>query len=153
MKSPIPLILLYLAIITALIFAIYEPTKALDFGAADHFQPLRMVEMPNHSEEQIQIINYAYEISNQNKTFVYLLKAENGNISPQTVHDNGANAVGTDHGLCGISDYYHPEIVNDPRFLSDWQWQVRECYRLFTGGTKFYGLSRIDKVKHFFKFN
>lgn len=97
-----------------------------------------------HSQEQQKVIDYAWEISN-NMRFIYLLTAENGQYNHDRVHPNHANTVGTDRGYCGINDYYHPTIINDPRFLSDWKWQMRECLRLYQNGTTFYGIIRYDK--------
>jgi hypothetical protein len=109
------------------------------------------VDMPNHSKDQISYINYAYRISD-NKDFIFLLKAENGNIDPYRRHNPSKNVVGVDWGFCGINDYWHAEIVNDPRFF-DWQWQIEKCLELYKRGEKFYGLSQIHKVKHNFEFN
>lgn len=44
-----------------------------------------------------------------------------------------------DWGFCGVSDFYHWDIVEDERFLSDPYWQLEQCYELYTGGTTFYG--------------
>lgn len=111
---------------------------------------LPYVSMPNHSLEQIMYMNYAWEVSHD-KTFLYLLKAENGQVSPYRKHTS--SSIGTDWGFCGINDYYHPEVVNSPEFLTDWRGQIVTCYRMYKEGVRFYGLDKIDKVKHFFKFN
>lgn len=47
--------------------------------------------------------------------------------------------------FCQISQIYHPEIVNDPQFRNDWQWQIRKCNELLKWGTKFYARNRIIK--------
>lgn len=44
--------------------------------------------------------------------------------------------------LCQISRKYHPEIVNDPRFWNDWEWQINKCEELRKWGTKFYAPQR-----------
>jgi hypothetical protein len=48
-------------------------------------------------------------------------------------------------GYCQISQIYHPEIVNDPQFWNDWQWQIRKCNELLRWWTKFYARNRIIK--------
>ena len=70
-----------------------------------------------------------------------MLNGENGRWDYQRVHNPSANAVGTDMGFCGVNSYWHPEIVNDERFMTDWQWQMDTCYQLWAGGTTFYGYS------------
>ena len=96
------------------------------------------VTMPNHSLEQITYINYAWEIS-QDKEFLYMLKAENGEVS----HDRRSNYFNNgsrepSYGFCQIHKGYHPEIVNDPRFFSDPLWQLEKCLELWENGTAFY---------------
>jgi len=44
-------------------------------------------------------------------------------------------------GMCGISDFYYREIVNDKSFKK-WKWQVKKCYDLYKGGTRFYGFEK-----------
>jgi len=106
------------------------------------------------SKEQQEIVCYAWDVSAHDKTFIYLLKAENGEIDSTTKHRLPYRRNGkqyNDYGLCGVSEYYYPEITNDPRF-KDWRWQVEQCYRLYKGGTKFYGRNNIPLVKKFFIF-
>ena len=43
------------------------------------------------------------------------------------------------YGHCQIHSYYHPKTTNDNRF-SDSYWQLDQCWKLYKGGTKFYGL-------------
>jgi len=47
--------------------------------------------------------------------------------------------VHNDHGFCGVSDGYYKHIYENPRFKSDWKWQIEQCHSLYKGGTKFYG--------------
>lgn len=98
------------------------------------------------SQEQNTLIAWAYDKWRDEK-FIYLLEAESGmrNIA----HDNSKNVVGTDHGYCGINDYWHPEIVNDKRFSDDY-WQLEQCYKLYSTGTVFYGINHISKVRRNF---
>lgn len=100
------------------------------------------------SPEQQEKVHYAWEIS-KDPDFVYLLEAENGLWTHTRRHDPENNVVGVDWGLCGTNDYWHPQRVNDPRFMTDWKWQVRECLTMYNGGTTFYG--NIPKAKHNFE--
>jgi hypothetical protein len=109
--------------------------------------PPRLAE--GHSPGQQEVINLAWEVSNQDVRFLYLLTAENGEYSYQRTHPNHANTVGTDHGLCGVNDYFHPNITNDPRFKTDIKWQMDQCYKLYQGGTTFYGIIRYDRNANF----
>lgn len=101
-----------------------------------------------HTAEQQVYIDYAWDIS-KDPNFVYLLKAESGALSPTAL----SRAVGgngyRDVGLCQINKGYHKDIVNDPRF-ADYKWQLEQCYQMYKNGVKFYGKSRIWKVKKFF---
>jgi hypothetical protein len=97
-----------------------------------------------HSQEQQNVIDYAWEVSNGDMRFIYLLTTENGQYTFTRQHPSQSNTVGIDYGFCGINGYYHPNIVNDARFFTDWQWQMRECYRLYTEGTTFWGIIRYD---------
>lgn len=101
------------------------------------------------SAEQQEKVSYAWEIS-RDFDFVALLEAENGLWDHTTRHNPQYNTVGVDWGLCGTNDYFHPKRVQDPRFLSDWKWQMRECLTMWKNGTKFYG--NIAKAKNNFVF-
>jgi hypothetical protein len=68
-----------------------------------------------------------------------MLATENGLFNHDRI------GVTKDVGFCQISPYWHPDIVNNPRFLTDPQWQMDTCYELFTGGTVFYGYKRYLK--------
>jgi len=114
-----------------------------DNGAASEASPRH-----RGSEEQQKIIDYAWKISHD-REFIYLLKAENGEISvdrKSPVNSNGYR----DYGLCQINKGYHPGIVNDERF-SDYKWQLDQCYRLYKGGTTFYGLIKYRRNTAFRK--
>jgi len=125
----------FIEILIALIF------QAKSQGVAED---IKRVELPNHSIEQNEIMNYAFEISND-KEFLYLLKAENGEISLNRKSSTG------DYGLCQINKKYHPEIVNDPRFFTDYKFQVDKCFELYKNGTKFYAMDKLKKDKKFRK--
>jgi hypothetical protein len=98
-----------------------------------------------HSVEQQEVIDYAWQVSNGDMRFLYLLTAENGEYSHRRVHPKVAGTTGTDHGLCGINDHYHSDIIRNSKFLDDWHWQLEQCYNLYEGGTTFYGIIRYDK--------
>jgi hypothetical protein len=100
--------------------------------------------MGPHTQEQQDVIDYAWQISKGDKRFIILLTTENGEFTYQRIHPKVKGAVGRDTGLCGVNTYWHPDIVNDSRFYTDWKWQLRECYRLYTSGTTFYGILGYD---------
>lgn len=110
-------------------------------------------------------IAYAWEIS-EDPDFIMTLNAENGawthdlqhrssyrlcwtweawdiGILPNQVYCNSLEdrfyRTHYDHGFCGTSDGYYKDIYEDERFKNDWRWQMRECYRLYKGGTRMYG--------------
>lgn len=106
----------------------------------------RTVVKKGAGERVSEVLSYAYEISND-KRFVKMLVAENGLV---TIDRAGVTG---DIGFCQISPYYHPQITNDKRFLTDWKWQINKCYELYKNGTRFYGLGNIHKVEHLLEFN
>lgn len=97
-----------------------------------------------HSQEQQEVIDYAWEISKGDKRFLYLLTTENGEYTYLRKHAKVKGSVGTDYGLCGVNGYYYSDLINDPRFFTDWKWQLEQCYDLYTSGTTFYGIRRFD---------
>jgi hypothetical protein len=107
----------------------------------------------NYNEYQRHWINVAYRISNYDKEFLYMLKGENGlfNHDRQSlVYSNGVREPS--YGFCQIHNGYHPHIVNDKRFFTDPEWQLKQCYKLWKGGTVFYGYKHRAKVIKHFKF-
>lgn len=97
------------------------------------------------SHEQNTLIAWAYDKWRDEK-FIYLLEAEAGwRFDAVGVNKDGSK----DSGVCQINHYWHPEIVNNPNF-QDKYWQLEQCYRLYSGGTKFYGMSKIGKAKNNF---
>lgn len=44
-----------------------------------------------------------------------------------------------DYGLCQINKWYHPEIVNNTKFFTDYKYQIDQCWKLYKWGTRFYG--------------
>ena len=95
-------------------------------------------------EDQNQYVRMAAKISNNDLNFLALLDAENGLWK----HDRAG--ITNDYGFCQISPIYHSQVVNDPRFYKDPQWQLEQCYRLYIGGTPFYGKANIWKTKNNF---
>jgi hypothetical protein len=98
-----------------------------------------------HTKEQQAVIDAAWELSNGDIRFIYLLTAENGQYTHDRIHPKVAGSIGTDYGLCGVNDYYHRNLVSNPRFKSDWKWQLKKCYELYRDGTTFYGIIRYDQ--------
>lgn len=94
--------------------------------------------------EQQKAIDYAWEIS-KDPLFIYTLKAENGHITIDRRSDKIGKNGWYDYGYCQVNKGYHPKVVNDPRFFTDMKWQLDQCYRLFKGGTTFYGKNRVLK--------
>jgi len=93
-------------------------------------------QVEGHSLEQVETLRQAYDISGGDRDFLYMLKGENGNITIDKKSDVPGESS---YGLCQIHAGYHPEIVWDPRFFIDKEWQLGQCYRLWKGGTPFYG--------------
>lgn len=86
-------------------------------------------------EDQNKYVRYASEISNNDLDFLATLNQENGLWTPDRQAENGE----TSYGFCQIHSYYHPTIVNDPKFFTDPYWQLDKCWELYKGGTRFYG--------------
>lgn len=100
-------------------------------------------------EDQNQYVRMASRISGNDIDFLALLDAENGLWTPTRKHAINNNGS-SDWGFCGINDRWHPEITNDPKFLTDPEWQLEQCYRLYKGGTAFYGKARIPVTRKSF---
>lgn len=113
-------------------------------------QKKRIMKRKGWGEENQEKVQYAYELGGEQ--FVYLLNAENGQWTHKRRHPKIPGTIGTDWGMCGINDYYHPTIVNNALFFTDWKWQMNQCYRIWKGGTTFYGARNIHKQKSLFFF-
>lgn len=100
-----------------------------------------MPKLENGSDEQNEKIAYAYKISGYDIDFIYTLNGENGLWTHDRIHDSSANTIGVDMGF-GINSYFHPEIVTDPKFWSDWRWNIDRTYQLYANNTTFYGYSK-----------
>lgn len=90
-------------------------------------------------------VQYAYNVWWIN--FVALLEAENWrwaiNTRSYVVWINWYY----DYGFCQINKWRHKNIVNDPRFFTDWKRQIDKCYELYKWWTTFYGAKNISKTK------
>lgn len=84
-------------------------------------------------------ISYACLISNADQDFVLTMNAENGGWNI----DRRSGLIWAnwyyDYGLCQINKWYHPEIVNDKRFYTDYKRHIEQCRNLYKWGTRFYG--------------
>lgn len=100
------------------------------------------------SSQQQQYIDYAWELSHDPK-FIYTLEAENGlwSIDRQSTYRDKNGRQEPSFGFCQIHKGYHPEIVNDQRFFTDWKWQLETCWRLYKWGTAFYGKNNIARTQ------
>ena len=107
-----------------------------------------MLKKRNVGADNQEKVAYSYKLGGE--TFTYLLNAENGEWTHKRKHPKVKGTTGTDWGFCGINDYYHSTIIKDKRFFIDWKWQMEQCYRLYKGGTTFYGKKNIPKQKQFF---
>lgn len=93
-------------------------------------------------EDQNQYVRYAAEISGNDLDFLATLNQENGLFDPirqSEVWTNGWREPS--FGFCQIHAGYHPEIVNDERFFTDWEWQMDTCYQMYQDNVAFYGFN------------
>jgi len=105
---------------------------------------------PKHkgSQKQQEYIDYAWEISHD-MNFLYMLKTENGQISPDRRSMIKGKNGQYDYGFCQVNKGHNSGIVNDKRFFADWKWQMDQCWELFRGGTTFYGWKRFQNDAKF----
>ena len=101
-------------------------------------------------EDQQQYVRLASEISGGDIKFLALLEAENAlwkiDRKSTKIAKNGVRDI----GFCQINPNYHPKITNNKRFLTDAKWQLEQCWKLYKGGTKFYGKKNVHKtIKNF----
>lgn len=130
--------------------------KALSF---ENSETLKTIEKPQEphpvhhgSPEQQQYIDYAWN-TYHDKNFIYLLKAENGLITPDRMHPQGYYCKGRlahDWGFGGVSDCHHSDITSNPLFFSDPYWQIDQVYRLYKGGTKFASRKNWPEMAQYF---
>jgi len=108
---------------------------------------IRRLNVGADNQEKVQ---YAFRLGGAE--FVYLLHAENGEWTFKRKHPvayfrNGRRYY--DFGFCGVSNYYHSKLIQDPRFFTDWRWQMEQCFALWKGGTTFYGKEHLRKDPSF----
>lgn len=123
----------------------FPTVPALSFPTGNRVIKKRGVGADNQEK-----VAYAYQLGGEN--FVYLLNAENGQWTYKRKHPKVKGTIGIDWGFCGINDYYHPDIVKNPKMFTDWKWQMDQCYQLYRKGTTFYGAKHIAKQKQFFTY-
>lgn len=91
------------------------------------------------------VLKQAWIISNHDKSFLLMLSGENGSFSTETKSKVGYYRYGRlyhDYGLCQISNYYHRKHFDESGVKlkeTTVEGQLKLCYKLFKGGTKFYG--------------
>lgn len=111
----------------------------------DSPRPVSTVIKKNATPSMQEMVDYAWSIS-KNVDFILTIEAES-RFNPRAV---GRNSNGTrDHGIAQINDYWHRDIVKDPRF-ADWKWQLEKGWELYKSGTKFYGFDVRHKVRNRF---
>ena len=99
-------------------------------------------------------VRYAYSLSNS-KVFVAMLEAENSTWNEYRKSNKFYYRKWKkwyDVWICQISQYYHPQIVNNKNFYN-WKWQIDTCYKMYKGWVKFYWLKNVKKTILRFNFN
>lgn len=99
---------------------------------------IRKIGAPDWVNERVE---YAYHVSGGSIEFVSTIESENSEWTTDRLSNTSYLRNGKrwyDVGICQISQYYHPKVVADERF-GDWKWQIDQCWKMFKGGTKFYG--------------
>jgi len=113
---------------------------------------VKRIEMPNHSKEQEMYMNYGFALSKGNINFPYKMKAENGTLDPTRQSDCVDKKTGVrepSYGFCQMHMKWQSDKILDPRFKTDWMWQMQECYKLWKGGTPMYGKVTSKVIKSF----
>ena len=98
-----------------------------------------------------QIATYEYEISNWDMDFLMTLRAENGWYNMYQQSNVYTNWVREDSwGLCQLHRKRHSNIVDDPRFFTDYKWHIEQCWIKYKNWTRFYGYDVRLKYKNDF---
>lgn len=101
-----------------------------------------------------QIATYERKVSNWNKAFLLKLKTENwwyDMFKQSEVRDrNWPNGREDSRGLCQFHRNRHSEIVDDPRFWTDYKFQVEKCREKFSWWTTFYWKSEWLRFEDYF---
>jgi len=99
------------------------------------------------SVEQDKFLTYAYNLDDCKRGFVKMLVAENGSINLRTQSKFVKNGIREDSwGLCQLHRQWHSDIVDDPRFFTDWKWHIDKCFEKYKGGTVFYGAFKPERA-------
>lgn len=101
-----------------------------------------------------EYVRYAYDISDWDLDFVAMLDAENGKRDPKRqsqVPDKkrwmSANGREDSRGFCQLHRRRHKNIVDDPKFFTDWKRQMEQCHKKYKWGTRFYWYDVRHKTK------
>jgi len=88
---------------------------------------------------KVEALKLASEVSGNNLDFIRKITGENGGMDHTLQSRVVKNGIREDSwGYCQIHRQWHSAIVDDPRFFTDKRWQMENCFRLWSGGTKFY---------------
>ena len=97
-------------------------------------------------EDQNKIIRYAYDISGNNKDFIFTLEAENGSFDINAINWNSNGSY--DKGLCQLNSQYNLAFIQSEWF-SDWRSQIDYCWKIYSSAEKkgklktmFYGYNK-----------
>lgn len=105
---------------------------------------------------KVEALKLASEVSNNNLDFVRLITSENGNMGfkdqSKVPHPTGPNGREDSWGYCQIHNQWHFKLIQDERFFTNKRWQMEQCFRLWSGGTKFYAPPR-PASEFYFKSN
>ncbi len=96
------------------------------------------------SEEQNKAIHYAWEKSDSDPNFIFLIEVESGWIL-DAYHINYNNS--TDHGLCQLNNRYHQEFINSDYF-NEWEAQINYCFEVYRQAKE---KNKIQSVFHAYK--
>lgn len=93
------------------------------------------------TEEQNRYVRYISRLSGNDLTEIATFDAESSSwdpLAPSGVWSSRTGKMEDSFGFCQINKTSHYEMVTDPRFFTDPYWQLRQCHKLYVGGTKFY---------------
>lgn len=97
------------------------------------------------------MVQYAYDVGWFD--LVKLIECENGNRNPflqSTVVKNWIREPS--YWLCQIHKKYHPDIINDSNFWTDWKTQIDYCKEWKDKGWAFYWPTRMIKWQYCYVF-
>uniref|UniRef100_A0A7C4M5M3 Transglycosylase SLT domain-containing protein n=1 Tax=candidate division CPR3 bacterium TaxID=2268181 RepID=A0A7C4M5M3_UNCC3 len=94
---------------------------------------------------QQEMISYAWEVSHGDEKFITMIEAES-KWDPWAVEKLNDGSAGDGFGLCQVDYRYWPKIHHDPKFRTDWKYQVRTCYKLWRQDVTFYGAKRNSEM-------